>query len=243
MTASPAKRISKHWARRSSLDASAVIRLSERSPRRLDSRPCSHRCAPVDVFLDGVVMRFTDGYTASAAPLRSALEVFRRHATDGGEHSARWFWLAWVLAGDLWDDALQEELATRAIRLARDAGALGHLPIALVYRAGVHIHAGEFTAAAALIEEANSIAAATGYAPFGYGVLLVVWRGNEAHALDLFAWAQGTGRAVKARGLAQLGYMSAILYNALGRYDEALPARVTRAITTTSASTVSRSSS
>ena len=54
--------------------------------------------------------------------------------------------MAWLLAGELWDDVLRSELATRAVRLARDAGALGHLPIALAYRAGVHINAGEFTA-------------------------------------------------------------------------------------------------
>ena len=59
------------------------------------------------------------------------------------------------------------------MRLARDTGALANLPIALVYRAGVHIHAGEFSAAAALIEESGSIAAATGYAPFGYASSLL----------------------------------------------------------------------
>ena len=82
--------------------------------------------------------------------------------------ATRWFWLAWLLAGDLWDDALMDELATRAVRLARDTGTLGQLPIALIYRAGVHVHAGEFTAASALIEEADSITAATGNAPLGY---------------------------------------------------------------------------
>ena len=110
---------------------------------------------PIDLLLDGVATRFTDGYTAAVAPLRSALEVFRRHAEDGGDGATRWFWLAWLLAGELWDDALMDELATRAVRLSRDTGTLGHLPIALAYRAGVHVHAGEFTAASALIEESQ----------------------------------------------------------------------------------------
>ena len=87
--------------------------------------------------------------------MRSALELFRRHAEDGDAGNMRWFWLAWTLAGELWDDVLAEELATRAVRLARDAGALGHLPIALACRAGVHVTAGEFTAAAALIDESE----------------------------------------------------------------------------------------
>ena len=58
-------------------------------------------------------------------------DVFRRHAENGDVGNMRWFWLAWTLAGELWDDVLAEELATRAVRLARDSGALGHLPIAL----------------------------------------------------------------------------------------------------------------
>ena len=70
-----------------------------------------------------------------------------------------WFWLAWMLAGELWDDELWDELATRAVQLARDAGALGELPIALIYRAAVHVYAGELDAAAALIEESGAITA------------------------------------------------------------------------------------
>ena len=52
----------------------------------------------------------------------------------------RWLWLACPvapepLAPDLWDDDTWHELATRAVRLARDAGALSVLPMALTYRA------------------------------------------------------------------------------------------------------------
>jgi len=165
-----------------------------------------------------------EGYGAAAAPLRSALEVFRRDAEEGGAASTRWFWLAWLLAGELWDDALQDRLATNAIRMSRDSGTLGDLPIALVYRAGVHINAGEFSAASALMEESESITAATGYAPLGYASgSLVAWRGDEAKALNHFAWALANTRVRgEGRGVSQASYMSAILYNGLGRYDEAL---------------------
>jgi DNA-binding CsgD family transcriptional regulator len=182
------------------------------------------RPGPIDLLLDAVARRFTDGYRAAVAPLRSALEVFRHHADDRDTASARWFWLVWLLAAELWDDVLLDELATRVVRLSRDAGALEQLPIALVYRAGVHINAGEFGAAVALIEEGDSIAAATGNAPLGYAsVLLDAWRGDEAKARTRFAWAlsdanlRGEGRAI-----GQIGYFSAILHNGLGRYDEAL---------------------
>jgi DNA-binding CsgD family transcriptional regulator len=179
---------------------------------------------PIDLLLEGIATRFTDGYSAAVAPVRSALEVFRHDAQVSGEGLARWFWLAWLLAGDLWDDALQEELATRAVRLSREAGSLRQLPLALTYRAAVDIHAGEFTAAAALIEESDGITAATGNAPLAFASgLLVALRGDEAKALNLFAWAipnasvRGEGRAIGHHG-----YMMALLYNGLGRYDEAL---------------------
>ena len=137
---------------------------------------------------------------------------------------APWFWLAWLLAGELWDDELQHELATRSVRSSRDAGALGHLPIALVYRAGVHINAGEFSAAVALVEEANSITAATGYAPLGYAsALLIGWRGDDAKAQEHFEWAVVNARLRgEGRAISQNDYMSAILHNGHGRYDQAL---------------------
>jgi hypothetical protein len=53
--------------------------------------------------------------------------------------------------GSLWDDESWHELADAAVRLAREAGALATLPIALSYRAAVHVCGGEFAAAAALI--------------------------------------------------------------------------------------------
>ena len=143
----------------------------------------------------------------------------------------RWLWLACPvtpepLASELWDDEAWHELAARAVRLARDAGALAVLPIALSYRACVHVHAGEFDAATALIDEAKAISEATGSAPLRYtSLVLLAWRGQEAQALELIeagvkdATARGEGRAL---GLAE--YATALLYNGLGRYDAALAA-------------------
>lgn len=179
---------------------------------------------PVDLFLDGIVSRYTDGYRTAAPMLQAALELFRRQVESGDADDMRWFWLAWTLAGELWDDVLTEDLATSAVRLARETGALGHLPIALACRAGSHVTAGQFSAAAALVDESNSIATATGYAPLAYASgRLLAWRGDEAIARDHFGRAvanaatRGEGRAI-----GQSGYMSAVLYNGLARYDEAL---------------------
>ena len=180
---------------------------------------------PIDLLLDGLATRFTEGYAAGVLPLRQALQAFCREA-GRSEDDLRWLWLACRVAPDLWDDDTWHELVTRELRLAHDAGALSVIPIALTYRAGVHVHAGEFDAASALIEEAHAISEATGNAPFRYtSLVLAAWRGHEAQALELIeagvrdATVRGEGRAIT---LAE--YATAVLYNGLGRYRTALAA-------------------
>jgi DNA-binding CsgD family transcriptional regulator/tetratricopeptide (TPR) repeat protein len=179
----------------------------------------------IDLLLDGVATRFTEGYSAGVPALRSALDAFRR--VEGlTARDARWLWLACRLAVDLWDDELWYELATRGLRGARDTGALRVLPIAATYRASLHVHAGAFDAASSLIEEADAIVQATEMAPLKYAsLMLAAWRGNEAEALELFeagrreATARGEGM-----GLGVLEWATALLYNGHGRYAEALAA-------------------
>lgn len=186
---------------------------------------------PNDLLLDGLSMRFTDGFAESLPTLRTAMT----QVLEAGRHTdgdvMRSFWQGFPIAhecaaGELWDDDVWHNVATTAVRLAREAGALSMLPLALSTRAGIHVFAGEFDAAAALIEEANTIAAATGYEPVRYhAVSLSVWRGVEAEALRMLeavtarASARGEGRVV---GL--IGCFTAILHNGLGRYREAFDA-------------------
>ena len=110
--------------------------------------------------------------------------------------------------------------------VARETGALSVLPTAATYRAALHVHAGEFGAASALIAEADAITHATGMAPLKYAsLMLAAWRGNEAEALELGeagrleATARGEGM-----GLRVLAWATALLYNGCGRYGEALEA-------------------
>jgi len=179
---------------------------------------------PTDRLLEGLATRYTEGYVAGVAPLRRALGAFGEDAGGDGDEIARWFWLPWLVAGDLWDDGMQHELATRAVQLGRHSGALNVLPLALGYRAVVHLHAGEFAAASALIEEADAITEATGNAPVKYSSgLLVAWRGIEAEAEDYIE--RGLENAVargEGRGIGGSEYFSAVLYNGLGRYEAAL---------------------
>jgi DNA-binding CsgD family transcriptional regulator len=179
----------------------------------------------IDLLLDGLATRFTDGYAAGVPALRRALDAV---SEDDGhtEDDIRWLWLACRIAPDLWEDEAWHELATRQLRLARDAGALTVLPLAATYRAGVHVHAGEFAAAAALIEEADAITEATGNAPLMYtSLVLAAWRGQEAQAVELIeASREDATRRGEGRAITLAEYATAVLYNGLGRYQAALAA-------------------
>ena len=194
--------------------------------------PESQKPRPTDLLLDGLATRFTDGYVAGAGQLTTALHALRKQTalrTEGDIVGL--LWLACPVAPEplgpeLWDDDTWYDLATSAVRLARDAGALSVLPIALAYLAGFHVHAGEFTTAATLIDEADAISTATGNARLPYtSLLLAAWRGDELHATTLIensirdATERGEGRAI---GLAD--HVTSVLYNGLARYDAALAA-------------------
>jgi DNA-binding CsgD family transcriptional regulator len=181
----------------------------------------------VDDLVRALATVFTEGLPAGVPPLRTALEAFRR-AADGAIDVNRWIWLACRLAFDLWDERLSDELGRRGIRLARESGTLSILPIAAAFSAGLHVHAGEFAAASALLEESAAISQMTGTAPLVYALpMLAAYRGDEAQTVALHdvahrdAIARGQGLA-----LSMLGCARAVLYNGLGRYDEAVTAAV-----------------
>jgi DNA-binding CsgD family transcriptional regulator len=136
----------------------------------------------------------------------------------------RWLWLTYPIAGDLWDDEAWYELTTHAVRTAQQTGALNFLPLCLTYRAALHVQGGEFDVAEALVEEAADISKVTGNAYLGYAaIMLLVMRGEDADVAqtisDRSEWAStwGEGRSVGG-GF----YIVAVLFNALGRYQEAL---------------------
>lgn len=205
------------------------IRMTAAAARAAPPGPNPAR--PVDRLLDGIAIRATDGHAASLTTLREALALISSAAERTDGDVMRWFWQAFPIvqesaAHELWDDDAWHRLATRAVRIARDAGALAVLPLALVYRAGVHVQAGEFAAATALIEEADAITTATGYAPVKYhSVLLAALRGTESDALSLIESARHDGVARgEGRVVGLTNFALAVLYNGLGRYEEAFGA-------------------
>jgi DNA-binding CsgD family transcriptional regulator len=180
---------------------------------------------PPDLLLDGLALLVTEGYPAGAPVLRRAVSAFR--GTDlSTEEGLRWLWLASYAAGLLWDYPSWDVLSGRQVSLARDAGALIALPIAVSTRSGVHLFAGEFTEAASLVAQAESVAEATGISIAPYGTLaLAVFRGQEAHAAQLIQTAtDDVGRRGEGGGLSSVQWTDAVLGNSLGRYEQALAA-------------------
>ena len=179
----------------------------------------------IDRLLDGLATRYAEGYAAGLSVLGRALREFRRdHGPDDGD--VRWLWLACLVAQDVCDDETWHALADRQVSLARDAGALNVLPIALTYRAAVHLHEGELTAASALIEETDDITQAIrGPSLRSTALMLAAWRGREAEALKLIETnvREATGRG-EGRGITLADYVTALLYNGLGEYAAALDA-------------------
>jgi len=180
---------------------------------------------PADLLLDGLTLLTTEGYAAAAPMLERAVSAFRGDDITR-EEGLRWLWLACHVARLLWDDEGWEALCIRHLQLSRDTGALAVLRLALNQRMGVHEHAGELAAAASLREEADAVGEATGSELAPYGALaLAAWQGREADLTELIEArmsdlvARGEGA-----GLAIIPWASALLYNGLGRYREALAA-------------------
>jgi DNA-binding CsgD family transcriptional regulator len=183
----------------------------------------------VDVLLDALATRVTDGYAAAAPGLRRALDAVL--ALEDTADLGRYLWLTGSRAGavaalELWDADAWHVLAERQVQVARDMGALVRLRFALHFLVRSHLLAGDLGAAAQAIEEERAIAEATGSSPVGYTEMtLAAWRGQEALTAELIEREEGEAHA---RGIGRIGhfatYSAAVLYNGIGRYDAAYDA-------------------
>jgi DNA-binding CsgD family transcriptional regulator len=178
-----------------------------------------------DLLLDGLAVLITEGHAAGAPALRRALDAFRSDDVTVHEE-LRWLWLAAFAATFVWDDAAWAELSIRQLQLARDAAVLSVLPTALSTHIGVVVAAGELAEAASLIAELDEATNAVGTQRTPYGALAhAALRGREAEALELIAAVR---TEVVARnegmGLTTIRWSRAVIYNGLGRYEEALDA-------------------
>ena len=91
----------------------------------------------------------------------------------------------------MWDDEAWDAISARFVQVARDAGALSVLPLALTTRTGAHLFAGRLAVASSLVERAGGGAnEATGASQAPYAALtLAAFQGREAEAAPLIETA------------------------------------------------------
>jgi DNA-binding CsgD family transcriptional regulator len=181
---------------------------------------------PSDLLLDGLAALLTEGLAAGVPTLKRALSEYR------DSEDLRWLGLAVRTAWQLWDGEAGLPLATRAVQVARDTGALTLLPLVLTLLAGATLLTGDFAAAAAMIEEKTSISTATGSPPIVLAeIYLAAWRGREPDharlAEEMLEDAEARGEGV---AITIVEYSTAILHNGLGKHGTALAAAL-RALT------------
>ncbi|HYI32690.1 MAG TPA: AAA family ATPase [Glaciibacter sp.] len=193
---------------------------SIRAARRPDA-PCRR-----DALLEGLAVRFTEGY-AGAVPLsRRAVREFAStelelelDGTIGSSAS-----LAAATAGSLWDDVDWDVLTRRYLQVARERGVLSALPLALINRIVMHLFTGDLTAAASLVEETRSVTevARSTLAPYGEVGLLALQGYPELAEPLIQDWLHDLRARDEGAGMSMAGWAGAVLCEGLGRYQEAL---------------------
>ncbi len=182
----------------------------------------------VDVVLDAMALRLTEGYEAAAPTLRRALQLIL--ATDGdarqvrvGRSIAPSGRAGQLVALELWDDESWHAIAARQLQLARATGALTRLQWARHVLARSYVLAGDLAAAALLLDEDRLIAEVTGNPPTAHaGVMLAAWRGREPAASELISATVREGTARGQGRVVDLGLCaSLVVNNGVGRHEAA----------------------
>jgi DNA-binding CsgD family transcriptional regulator len=189
------------------------------------SLPPAEDPGPADLLLEGLVALIMTGRVAAAPILRRAMAAFA--SPDASvEDTLRWGWLMGSPPSSLWDEQALHAVLVQQIALLRGAGALARVALPLSALALLVAWRGDFAGAATAIAELDAVAEATDrqVAPFG-ATLLAALRGREAEATMLLDSAAESATAVgQGLGAQHTRWASAILFNGLGRYEQALVA-------------------
>jgi DNA-binding CsgD family transcriptional regulator/tetratricopeptide (TPR) repeat protein len=222
-------------ARTTYLEALEAARFADRLARGADytevsraalAGPAARRPPrPTDLLLQGMATLPIDGHAAAVPILKAALSAFREEAVLPPEES-RWLSFACRAAWDVFDEESWRLLATQELQRARDAGALTAMPLLLSSLSYLQVLCGELSAAESLLDELRVITAATGIPAHRYvEIWVAALRGREPE-LSALVEDFTTEARVRGEGFA-LGFAAqagAVLYNGLGRYEEALVA-------------------
>ena len=177
---------------------------------------------PLELVLQGLALLATDGHRAAAPVLRRAASAVLEIPLEG---VLKYGWVATAASAATWDYEGLMAIATRQVQMVRDAGAVAQMPLYLSQLCRAHCWIGDLAGAEALMTEEQSVAAATGR-PFGmYGTLtLRAPQGRESETAPVIASAIAQADAGRPGVATHALWASAVLYNGLGRYAEAMAA-------------------
>ena len=176
---------------------------------------------PRDLMLDGFALLITEGHAAAAPTLQRAVRAVADIPVDD---VLRWGWMTVGASAAVWDHEGWLASCARQVQIVRDAGALAALPIHLTYLAMGVVWTGDFAGTASLVAEIDGVAAVTGSRFPPYALLrLRALQGREGEATAAIASAieQFGGQGMTAL---RAYWAAAVLYNGLGRYEEAASA-------------------
>jgi DNA-binding CsgD family transcriptional regulator len=180
---------------------------------------------PSDLLLEGFARAFIDGRSTAAPILAAAARGFA--GTDVSTVEVlRWGWLATAAAVMVWDYETCLAVATRGVRLAREAGAMTVLAVSVNVVTQALVLGGEFGKAALLVAEADNVTEATGTQVAPYGALVLAGlQGREAGATKLIDGSiQAFTAGEQGTAVQYAHWARSLLLNGLGRHPEALTA-------------------
>ena len=178
-----------------------------------------------DLLLEGVARAYIDGYAAGVPLVHRALLAYRTEGVSAADLG--WLPLACRMAHNFWDFESWSVLSAAMVDLAREVGALSVLPPALLLRVSNRMYAGDLATAQVLVTEAATIGDVTGSSFFAHYAALVVvpWGGSETvtrAAIDTIV--NDPMLSAEGKALTATEWATAVLYNGLGRWEEALSA-------------------
>ena len=175
-----------------------------------------------DLLLDGLAALYLEERAVAVPILMRAVRALIDDLSAA--EALHWLFLASCVAVQLWDYDMWHALCERFVELGRQVGALSEIPLALLSRAYVHLFCGELDFAASLLEEMRTVTEATGtFLGPGCAVHLAAMRGRESEVSSLIeASSEETAQKGQAAVTALTEVAKAVLYNGLGRYEEAM---------------------
>jgi DNA-binding CsgD family transcriptional regulator len=178
--------------------------------------------APLELLLEGLASLITDGHAVAAPILQRAARALTGIPL---EDVLRWGWMATFASTLVWDIDGFEAISARHVQLVRNAGAVAQLPLHLWQLALLSTWTGDLPGAASLVAESERVTEATQSPIPPYTLLrLRALQGNEGEFSSLLAGATELA-AAKGQGIAtSRAWAMAVLFNGLGRYEEAASA-------------------